>query len=444
MRYAGKLVCLIFGISVIHVAQAETIEDLIAAGELEARIVIKTPEPHFQKAPIVFAVEVGTSRWFKRGTRVRDFTIPGCMVRPVSKFAFNETRRRGGDTWSFQNWSFQLFSERTGNLSTPELTTFISVDTELYGVVEGEISLQIPPLKITAPPGTEGLESWVAANEFKVEESWEGVLENYQIGDAITRIRRFTIKGAPAMAIPASPPIKLDGVQIYQAPALVDDKAVRGVTEGTREEREIFTLESGGYHTVPAHSIHWFNVNTKTIEKIDFKSMTFDVEHSSLPKIDDSIVPEIKIKPLLYGLLAIICTVLSYLLARLIGRTSRYQHVHHHLIILRIHRRAQKDFMSAANQQDSRRCLELLYKRMSDHTEWQLSTVCATNTELSAIADTLMAHAYGEGKAPETNEIKKLWKGCTKPKINREVGNTLRLNPGSSWERNSWTNDTNC
>ncbi len=48
MNY-GKLLCLILILSIACVAQAETIEDLIAAGELEARVVVETPSPLFQK-----------------------------------------------------------------------------------------------------------------------------------------------------------------------------------------------------------------------------------------------------------------------------------------------------------------------------------------------------------------------------------------------------------
>ena len=221
-----KLLCLVLVLAIARVAQAETIEGLMAAGELEARVVVETPAPLFQKAPIVIAVEVGTPHRFKRGTRVRNFTVPGILIRPVSEFAFNETRRRGGDSWAFQSWRFQLHSERAGALRIPALTTFISVDTETHGVLEGEVKLQVPSLEIEVPPGTEGLASWIAATGFEADESWEGALDEYQIGDAVTRVRRFTIHGAPAMAIPASPQIELDGVQVYHAPALVDDKAV--------------------------------------------------------------------------------------------------------------------------------------------------------------------------------------------------------------------------
>ena len=152
-----KSLCLILLLATAQVVQAETIEGLLDAGELEARAVVKTPTPHFQKAPIEIVVEVGSPYRFDRVIRVRDFTVPGSMVRRTTKSAFNETRRRDGDSWNFQSLRFELHSERDGRLLLPTLTAFISVKTEANGLVEGEVKLPVPPLEIEVPPGTEDL-----------------------------------------------------------------------------------------------------------------------------------------------------------------------------------------------------------------------------------------------------------------------------------------------
>jgi hypothetical protein len=437
MRYSKKLLVLILVMMSAPVALAETIEDLIAAGELEARVVVDTPVPLFQKAPVVIAVEVGTpGRFSKRGTRVRDFTVPGTLVRPSSKFAFNETRRRGGDSWSFQSWRFELYSERSGTLNVPSLTTFISVETKTNGVVEGEIQLQVPPLEIEIPPGTEGVASWVAATEFEVDESWEGLLETYQVGDAVTRIRRFTIKGAPAMAIPESPPVEIDGVQVYQAPALVDDKAVGSSLEGVREERVVFTVKAGGTHTIPGLRLHWFNIQTQAVEMIDLPGRTLDLPDAPKPNSAATSEPKDDTVNLLgWGAMVVLGVAVSYLLVRWIRRIRRmtwYRTVCDHLETWRGHRRTRKAFMRAAAQQDSRRCLALLYKRMSEHAEWQLSTACAADPRMSGVSAALMAHAYGDGQPPEASELQRLWEVCTTPKKQRDTQNELRLNPGPS------------
>lgn len=433
MMFYGKLLCLILLLVIAQAVQAETIEELMTAGELEARVVVETPTPLFQKAPIMIGVEVGTPNRFKDSTRIRDFTVPGTLVRPVSKSAFNETRRRGGDTWAFQTLRFRLYPGHAGPLRPPPLTTFVSVETKTHGVVEGEIRLQAPVLEIEPPPGTEGLASWVATTEFEVDESWEGVLETYQVGDAVTRIRRFTIKEVPAMAIPASSAIKIDGVQVYSAPEMVKDKTVGNSLEGIREERVVFTFKVGGSHTIPQESIYWFNLKNKRLEQIDFSGRTLDVSGGGKADVTAAAkVPEDGMAKLLYWGLAILGAALIYVLLRWFQRTTWYHYVREHLEIWREHRRAKTAFMRAAEQQNSRRCLALLYKRMSEHAEWQLSTACATDQQLSGVAAALMAHAYGDGQPPKASELQHLWEVCTTPKKQRDNLKKLRLNPGPS------------
>ena len=103
---------MILMLAIAPIAQAETIEGLIAAGKLETSVVVETPTPHFQKAPLKIAVEVGTPGHFSNGTRVRDFTVPGSVVRPVSRFALNSSGRIEGDTWAFQTWSFHIYAKK--------------------------------------------------------------------------------------------------------------------------------------------------------------------------------------------------------------------------------------------------------------------------------------------------------------------------------------------
>ena len=88
--------------------------------------------------------------------------------------------------------------------------------------------------------------------------------------------------------------------------------------------------------------------------------------------------------------------------------------------------------MHAAAQQDSRGCLGLLYQRMAEHSEWQLSAACADDPKLSAIAAALMAHAYDDGPPPEASEVQRLWELSRVPKKQRESSNALQLNPGPS------------
>jgi len=237
------------------------------------------------------------------------------------------------------------------------LTTFISVETETNGVVEGEIKLPVPSLEIKKPPGVKGLSPWIAATELTADESWEGISKDYQVGDAITRIRRFTIKGAPAMVIPASPDVKLDGIHVYNAPALVEDKAVGGSFEGVREERVVFTIKSGGERTLPGHQIHWFNPTSQKIEKIEFPSRRIDVPGGAPSASSTTAESSDETKNFAIWALAVLGVVFGFWLLRWIGRRTWFKTFCKQFNIWKAHQRTKKDFMKAASQQDSRQCL---------------------------------------------------------------------------------------
>ena len=234
------------------------------------------------------------------------------------------------------------------------------------------------------------------------------------------------------MAIPESPRIELKGVDIYHAPPLMDDPEVGGLLEGVREERVVFTFKGGGTHSIPGHRIHWFNLSTNAVEQIDLPGRVLEV--SGVPASSEAAAPEPgpNTENLLYWGLSVLGVALSYLLIRWIGRSSWFRHARDRLEASRRHRRGRTEFMRAAAKQDSRCCLELLYQRMSEHSEWQLSSACANDLQLSAVSAALMAHAYGGGQPPEVSEIHRLWEACATPKKKRESLNALQLNPGPS------------
>ena len=265
-----------------------------------------------------------------------------------------------------------------------------------------------------------------------MEDSWEGVLESYEIGDAVTRIRKSTIKGSPAMAIPASPRIELKGVDIYHAPPLVDDREVGGLLEGAREERVVFTFKGGGSFPIPDDRLHWFNVKTGAVEQIDLPGRSLEVSGPAAAVARTESKAEEDPVSLWPWLLAGLGVGLGYLLFRWLRRARWPRRLRDRLALWRSHRRMRAAFMHAAAQQDSRGCVDLLYQRMAEHAEWQLGSACGNDPQLSAASDALMAHAYGDGQPPEASDVQRLWELCKAPKEKRDLPNELQLNPGPS------------
>ncbi|WP_083912918.1 BatD family protein [Rubritalea marina] len=427
-----KIVGFLLIMVMAQMVSAETIEGLLSAGKLEARALVATPAPHYRKAPVEIVIEVGTPDRFNGSIRVRDFTVPTTLVRRMSKTAKNETRRREGVSWKFQTWRYQVHAEHEGTLGFPELTTFISVETEAHGEVKGALKLTVPAIQIVPAPGTEGLDSWVAATAFDVEESWESEQESYEVGDAVTRVRKFTIKGAPAMAIPESARIDFDGIYVYQAPALVDDQEVGGALQGTREERVVFTFKGGGSFTIPEEQIHWFNLQSQSVERIDFAERILQVSGPPVSADRSADAAPRNAATWWYAGLAALLMVSAYLLARRTHGSLRIAQVRESLQAARRKRQDRAAFMQAAEAQNSHRCLELLYQQMAELSSWELRAACQHDPRMLAASEALMAHAFGSGKVPEPSEVKFLWQLSKAPKTQQRESNKLELNPGCS------------
>ncbi len=428
MRILTLGVLMLVGLAAHSAIAATTLEELLADGQLSAEVVVDTPPPLYQRAPIVLAVEVATPRWFSRGTRVRDFRVPGALVRPVSNFADNQSRRIDGDSWSVQRWRFRLFAQNPGPLSLPPLRVFVSVSTADHGVVDGELQLQPPVIKTIAPPGTENLESWVAASSLRIDERWDGELESYVAGDALTRHREFLIEDAPAMVIPGAADTQIEGLSVYTAPAEVADRSDRGRLSGVRRERQVFTFEQPGTYTLPGASYAWFNTRTATIETIALPERVVVVgtgaEQADTAGADSSRAT------LPWQVIAALIVFATGLV--LLARSRVGEFIARGIRRLRERWKRERAFARALREGDSQRILALLYQRLDTTSHNQLVTAFAAMPRERATCEQLMAHAYGNGEAPQKAEIRKLWKNLGAASPAPTAGRSLSLNPAPS------------
>lgn len=416
------LVLLALAMSVnIAPAVAMSLEELRAADRLRTQIVVETEEPLYQRAPVVIAVEVATPRWFSRGTRVRDFRIPGAVLRPVSNFADNQSRRVDGETWSVQRWRFRVYGTEAGRLEIPPLRVTISVNTESHGVVDGELQVQAPTLVLERPPGTESLDVWVAASALRVDQVWEGRLEDYETGDALTLVRRYRIEDAPAMVLAGSSPTEVDGMAVYAAPPVVEDQSNRGRLVGLREERFVYTFERSGSYTIPGESVFWFNTTTAQVEEIKLDGLDVTVSGAVAEPATDERKPR-SLLPLLAGVagLAILA-----LLWRLLRNAPLSQRLINPMRARLEERRAHSEYRRAVASEDSQRCVALLYARLDPGMHQQLSAAIGGES-----LQQLMAHAYGDAPSPPpAAALLELWRAVKARDGAGDESARLTLNP---------------
>ena len=397
-------------------AAAASLADLQASGELTAQVVLRSDGPQYQKAPVIFAVEIGSMHRFESNIRVREFTIAGAVTRSISKFPFTENRRQGGVSWPYQSWIFQLNAEHVGPLAKTAIQVDVAIETQLHGVVSGTLKLALPTITVVEAPGTADLQQWLAAQQFTVEDIWEGQLKAYQIGDAFTRIRRFVAHGVPAMAIPASPEIAIAGAQVYTAPALLEDKIIKGVLVGHREERTVVTLQKEGDFSVPLHEYVWFNIDTQTVERIALPAYEFSVGEGAdalLPS--DELLSFVQIREFsavnllkILGALVLALAVIVLSL-RWLRRSVWFQYMQQHRRRRQQAKRRRTLYSQAAHRRNAPACLNALYQQLATQEQWQVLAAYADDSRLHGIAARLLAHVYDNEPALSSQELMALW-----------------------------------
>lgn len=413
-------------------ASAETLEGLIEQGRLQVSLGIETDPPYLQRTPVVLAVEIATPRWFSRGTRVRDFNIPTAVVRPVSNFADNQSRRIDGATWSAQRWRFRIFAQEPGRITVPALTLFASVNTEDAGVVEGELTLAALDIDIDAPRGAPDA-PWFGAEALTANESWKGERETYFPGDALTRVRRFLITGAPAMAIEDSAEIRMAGVEVYTAPAQVADKQDRGRLAGEREERSVFTFQAPGTYVFPGRDVHWFNTQTSAFEVLPIPETSISVVAGAATGSAEDTESATRIPPSALLLPAtVIATVIA---AAVILRRRRWHGLSHNAVTERVldaaaAGRARLAYTTACRRGDALRCVGLLYQRLGDRGDVQLRAAYRDEERIRTY-ERLMESAYTGAPPPSPAQLRRLWRFAPAPS-GTATRASLRLNPAAS------------
>ena len=76
-------------------------------------------------------VTVATPRWFTAGTRIKLPEVPGLILMQNQDFAANATERRGGESWTVQRWSLDVFATRAGAITIPPLQVSVAVSQRL-------------------------------------------------------------------------------------------------------------------------------------------------------------------------------------------------------------------------------------------------------------------------------------------------------------------------
>lgn len=415
---------------------ATSLEELRAAGQLRARVLIETDPPHYQRAPLLLAVEVGTSRWFSGGTRVADFRVPGAVVLPASAFADNRSERIDGQTWTFQRWRFRLYAREPGALSLPPLRVSASVNHSSGDSVAGELVLETPTLDIRIPPGAPAENDWFAASDFRVEERWEGQTSSLRVGDALQRYRQFRIDDAPAMMLPERRLPGIPGLSLYPSPPDLRDRQDRGRLRGERDETLVVTFNAPGDYRIPGASWRWFDTTSGEWRLESLPDFEVTVGTASTTEVSAGRIHRVPERfKLIAGSAAMLLAILLWMGWRVLRDSAFWRQY-----------QRRRDFLTALHQGDACAALARLQAAAIErHGDPLLSRRVTSDSMAADLLRRLLAAGYAPAAPRKSRplfragEAKALWRAIHRPPEGSPAEEILALNPASvPRDRRSW------
>ena len=214
---------------------------------------------------LILNIEIATSSYFLGGTRLPQLEIPDAIVLRRESFAVNSTKRKDGQTWAVQLWSMTVYPQRAGRFEIPAIkvdATISGADGQPTQVSATSEAFEFDVIVAADAPMNK---PWLATTKFDVEETFDRDFANLELGDSITRTITFRAEDLAAMMLPEVrfSPVE-DGLAIYPAPPVLDDKVNRGDYLAQRTEMITYVVEKPGRFTLPAQSYYWFDLASRS------------------------------------------------------------------------------------------------------------------------------------------------------------------------------------
>jgi hypothetical protein len=143
------------------------------------------------------------------------------------------------------------------------------------------LTLTGPPLGFEArvPPEAAGLDYFIAAGSFTLEQKVEPEVEGLRVGDAVTRTVTLRATDASSMMLPLTEFPAIDGLAVYHDPTRASDTGgERGeARRATRVDAATYVLETEGSYTLPALERSWWDVSAGRLREASVPAVSFDV-----------------------------------------------------------------------------------------------------------------------------------------------------------------------
>ena len=246
---------------------------------VRARIATETPV--MVGETVVLSVDVLTPSWFPQAPRFpAALPVENAVAVFDESFRVNLSERIDGDTWSGIQRHYLIYPQLAGDYTVPPVE--VEVVYALPNARPSEpLPLAGPELRFEArvPPEAAGLDYFIAARGFTLEQKVEPGVDDLRVGDAVTRTVTLKATDASSMMLPTTEFPAIDGLAVYPDPTRAGDSGgERGeARQAARVDAATYVLESEGSYTLPAIERSWWDVSAGRLRKASVPSVSLTV-----------------------------------------------------------------------------------------------------------------------------------------------------------------------
>jgi hypothetical protein len=242
---------------------------------------IETASPVMVGETVTLSVDVLTPTWFPRAPQFpAALEVENAVAVFDDSFRTNLTEQIDGESWSGIRRHYLIYPQLAGTYAVPPVE--VEVVYALPNARPSEpLSLASPPLRFAArvPPEAVGLDYFIAARDFSLEQKVEPGAEGLRVGDALTRTITLRATDASSMMLPITEFPTVDGLAVYPDPTRASDTGgERGeAREATRVDGATYVLETEGSYVLPPIERSWWDVSAGRLRQVSVPAVSFTV-----------------------------------------------------------------------------------------------------------------------------------------------------------------------
>lgn len=252
-----------------------------AQGTVFLEVNIDNPSPMLQ-AQVIYTVR------FYSAVRIVD----GELSEPESEKL--TIRRLGDDTSYFQQRNgtryrvverrYAIFPRESGEIEIPPVTLRVNVPdnnnstSSIFGRVK-RLTRRGPAIKLVVrgKPESDSGAWWLAAKSLSLSADWEGDVQEFRVGEPLTRTLTLEVDGATGEQLPELRPLEVPGLRVYaDKPEIVEQPAAESLLS-RRIEKWAVIPQTEGELTLPAVELTWFDTVSETYRVASLPSQVINV-----------------------------------------------------------------------------------------------------------------------------------------------------------------------